>query len=193
MPRHPDPKLEERVLNAAQVLWRRGGEKALTMRSVARAAGTNTPAVYRRFKDRHALVHGLLLRTVSRIRESFESGKTIEEMVEIYVDLALDDPHEYRLFYAHGRELSPRKSSRSLPIRESRPNFRLLEERLAARLGGSPEEHTQLAIALWATVHGTTMLLLDQTIPGHEEQLRAACRTAVQALLDCAEKFQKRP
>ena len=44
MPRHPDPDLEERILKAAHALWRRGGDKALTMRVVARAAGTNTPA-----------------------------------------------------------------------------------------------------------------------------------------------------
>ena len=192
MPRQPDPDLEKRILDAAQVLWKRGGEKALTMRAVARAANTNTPAVYRRFKDRHALVHGLLLRTVSRLRQSFESGKSIEEMAEVYMDFAITDPHEYRLFFAHGRELSPRKSSRLLPIRESRPNFRLLEERLAARLGGSPEDHTQLAIALWAIVHGTAMILLDEAIPGHEELLRNACRAGVHALLKCAETFHKR-
>jgi AcrR family transcriptional regulator len=192
MPRQQDPDLEERILNAAQTLWKRGGDKALTMRTVARAAGTNTPAVYRRFKDRHALVHALLLRTVKRIRHSFEMGKTIEEMAEVYIDLAIEDPHEYRLFYGYSRELSSKKSSRLLPIRETRPNFGLLEDRLAARLGGPPEEHTHLAIALWATVHGTTMLLLDQTISGHEEELRAACREAVQALLKCAEELHKR-
>jgi AcrR family transcriptional regulator len=191
MPRQPDPDLEKRILDAAQVLWRRGGEKALTMRTVARAAGTNTPAVYRRFKDRHALVHGLLLRTVSRLRESFESGKTIEEMAEIYIDLAVDDPHEYRLFYALSRELTPRKITARRPIRESRPNFALLEQRLAARFGGTVEQHTRMAIALWALVHGTTMILLDESVPGHEEEVRAACRTAVQVLLKSAESFQK--
>ncbi|PYP82066.1 MAG: TetR/AcrR family transcriptional regulator, partial [Blastocatellia bacterium AA13] len=55
MPRQPDPELEGRILHAADVLWRRGGEQALTMRAVAQAAGTNTPAVYRRFKNREDL------------------------------------------------------------------------------------------------------------------------------------------
>ena len=50
MPRPPDPDLEERILKAARKLWKKGGENALTMRAVAKAAGTkNTPAVYRRF------------------------------------------------------------------------------------------------------------------------------------------------
>jgi AcrR family transcriptional regulator len=191
MPRHPDPDLEERILKAAHALWRRGGDKALTMRVVARAAGTNTPAVYRRFKDRQDLVRGLLRRTATKIREHFMAGQTIEGMAEAYVDYALKLPHEYELFYNNARLLSPPKGAgRPRPIRESRPNFALTEQVLAARLGGKPEDHTQLALAIWATLHGTATLLLSKSIPeGHEEALRTACRTAVKALVDGAAGF----
>jgi AcrR family transcriptional regulator len=190
MPRHPDPGLEERILKAAQALWKRGGDKALTLRAVAKAAGTNTPAVYRRFKDRRDLVRGLLLRTVSRVGRTFDTHETLEEMAESYVNLALEEPHEYELFYTYGRELSPaRGAGTPKAIRESRPNFALLEKRLAARLGGSPEDQTRLALALWALLHGNTMLLLSKSIPaGHEEELRAACRAAVKSLIEGAER-----
>lgn len=186
MPRHPDPDLENRILNAAQVLWKRGGEKSLTMRAVARGAGTNTPAVYRRFKNRKDLVRGLLLRIAARIREDFSARETLEDMAEAYVDSALRLPNEYELFYANSRELSPpRGTGRLRPIRESRPNFKFVEQLLAKRLGGSPEEHTQLALSIWATLHGTTMLLLSKSIPeGHEEELRNACRAAMRTMLD---------
>jgi AcrR family transcriptional regulator len=193
VPRHPDPDLENRILNAAQVLWKRGGDKALTMRAVARAARTNTPAVYRRFKDREDLVRGLLRRIAAQIREHFETSETIEEMAEAYVDYALRLPHEYELFYTHASTLSvPRGSGRLRPIRESRPNFAFVEGLLARRLGGSPEDHTQLALAIWATLHGTTMLLLSKAIPqGHEPALRSACRAAVKALLDGASRSRE--
>jgi AcrR family transcriptional regulator len=186
MPRQPDPDLENRILKAAQVLWKRGGDKALTLRAVARAAGTNTPAVYRRFRDRQDLVRGLLLHTAGRMRRNFEAGGTIEEIAETYVDWAMRDPHEYELFYTYGRELSPAKGhGKPRPIRESRPNFKFLEEQLAKQLGGSAEDHTRLALALWALLHGTTMLLLSKSIPdGHEEELRRACRAAVKTLLE---------
>lgn len=188
MPRHPDPDLEERILHAADVLWRRGGEKSLTMRAVARAAKTNTPAVYRRFRDRRDLVKALLLRIAARIREHFEQGETIEDMAEAYVDYALKMPHEYELFYMHAREMSPPKGSgKARPIRESRPNFGLLEQLLAKRLGGAPEDHTQLALEVWATLHGTSMLILQKSIPdGHEGELRQACRTAIRGMLQGA-------
>jgi len=194
MPRHPDPDLENRILNAAQALWKRGGEKALTMRAVARAAGTNTPAVYRRFKDRRDLVRGLLLRIANRIREDFSTASTLEEVAEAYVDSALRMPHEYELFYTHSRQLSPpRGSGKPRPIRESRPNFRFVEQLLAKRRGGSPEDQTQLALAIWAILHGTTTLLLSRSIPdGHEEELRVACRAAVKTLLQGSSGFSEK-
>src|SRR5256885_5029543 len=193
MPRHPDPELEERILHAAHKLWKRGGEKSLTMRAVARAAGTNTPAVYRRFKDRQALVRGLLRRIAARIREQFEAGQTLEEMAEAYVNFALKLPHDYELFYTHVRELSPpRGKGKPRPIRESRPNFGFVEERLAKRLGGTPDDHTQLALQVWATLHGTTMLLLTKSLPeGHEEELRIACRAAVKTMIDAAAQAKR--
>jgi AcrR family transcriptional regulator len=191
MPRQPDPDLEERILKAAQTLWKRGGEKALTMRTVARAAGTNTPAVYRRFKDRQDLIRALLRRIAMRIRKQFQTDATVEGFSEAYVDSALRQPHEYELFYTHVRWLSPPKGAgKPKPIRETRPNFALLEQQLAKRLGGPPENHTQLALAVWAVLHGTTTLLLSKSIPeGHEEELRSACRTAVQALLAGTKSF----
>ncbi|MGA2344725.1 MAG: TetR/AcrR family transcriptional regulator [Candidatus Sulfotelmatobacter sp.] len=194
MPRQPDPDLEERILKAAQVLWKRGGDKALTLRAVAKAAGTNTPAVYRRFKDRRDLVKGLLMQTVSRLAKSFSAVENIEKLAETYVESALADPHAYELFYTYGHELSPPKGSgRPKPIRDSRPNFALVERRLAERLGGQPEDHTQMALALWALMHGNTMLLLSKSIPeGHEEELRSACRGAVKALLDGAASFPEK-
>jgi AcrR family transcriptional regulator len=193
MPRQPDPDLEERILKAAYALWHRGGEKALTLRAVARAARSNTPAVYRRFKNRRELVRGLLGITVARIGKIFEAGATTEQMLEAYVDLALEQPREFELFYTHAREMAPpKRSGGPKPIRESRPNFARLEDTLAKRLGGSPEDHTRLALALWAMAHGTAVILLSRAIEGHEADLRSACRTAVKTMLDGAANFSEK-
>lgn len=190
MPRHPDPDLEERILHAADVLWRRGAEKSLTMRAVARAARTSTPAVYRRFKGRRDLVKALLLRIAHRMRKDFEECETIQDMTERYVEYAIRMPNEYLLSYSHAGELSPLKAAGpARPIRDSRPNFALLEHLLAKRSGGRPEDHTQQALEIWAVLHGTTMLILQKSIPeGHEEHLREACRAAVRVLLKTGRK-----
>jgi AcrR family transcriptional regulator len=188
MPRPPDPELEEKILRAAEVLWRRGGDRTLSMRSVARAAGTNTPAVYRRFKDRQDLLRALLLRIAARTRAYFEQGETVEQMAEAYIDSALRMPHEYRLFYTHGSALHPAKGhGTSRPIRELRPNFGFLEQLLARQLGGMPQDQTELALGVWAVLHGTTMLLLTKSIPqGHEEAMRQACRSVVRKMVERA-------
>jgi len=186
MPRQPDPDLEDRILKAAQVLWKKGGDKALTMRAVARAAGTNTPAVYRRFKNRQDLVKGILLRIAGRFRQHFEQGETLEGMCEAYLDYAVKNPNEYQLFFLEARLLNPPKGRGApRPIRESRPNFAFAEQVAAKELGGTPEDHTCLALQLWSLLHGTSILLLTKSIPeGHEEELRTACRAGVKALIE---------
>ena len=188
MPRHPDPDLEGRILKAADTLWRRGGDRALTMRAVAQAAGTNTPAVYRRFKNREDLVKALLLRIAARIREQFKDGESMERKAEAYVDYAVKTPNEYKLFYTHAGLLSPRQGrGEPRPIRESRDNFALAEQIMARNLGGVPEDYTQNVLALWAMLHGTAMLLVSKTIPeGHEEAMREACRAGVRLVLASA-------
>lgn len=185
MPRQPDPGLEDRIMKAAHAWWKRGGDGALTMRAVARAAGSNTPAVYRRFKDRQDLIRGLLRRIAGQIREHLAAAESVEEFAEAYLEDALRLPHEYELFYSQARWLSPPKGTGAArPIRESRPNFALLEGILAKELGGEPERHTQLALAIWAMLHGTAMLLVWKAIPeGHGEELREACREAVKELV----------
>ena len=188
MPRHRDPDLEERVLKSAEALWRRGGEQALTMRAVARAAGTNTPAVYRRFRNRDDLIKGLLQRFAGRTRQHLGQGETLEKMAEAYVDYAIKTPNEYSLFYKYAEFMAPRKGRGVVrPIRESRPNFAFTEQLLAKDFGGKPEEHTDTALILWALLHGTAMLLLSKSIPeGHEEAMREACRAGVRAVLAAA-------
>ncbi len=194
MPRQPDPDLEERILKAAHTLWMRGGEKSLTMRAVARAAQTNTPAVYRRFKDRRDLLRGLLQRIALQIREHFLRAHTIEGMAEAYVERALAIPHEYELFYSHAYALTTGKGgARVMEIRDARPNFRFLENLLAERFGGKVEDHTQLALEIWSLLHGTVMLLLQKAVPaGHEEEVRQACRDGLKSLLEaCERKLQE--
>ena len=60
MPRKADPKLEKTIITAATRILDKNGIDAVTMREVAKAAGTTTPTLYERFKDRDALLIGVL-------------------------------------------------------------------------------------------------------------------------------------
>ncbi|MFY9648030.1 MAG: helix-turn-helix domain-containing protein, partial [Terriglobales bacterium] len=105
MARPPDPDLEDRILKAARKLWKKGAERALTMRAIAQAAGTNTPAVYRRFACREDIQRALLQRTKDEVFRQLQNAPSVEEACERYLDFAESHPHEYELYYVHEYKL----------------------------------------------------------------------------------------
>jgi AcrR family transcriptional regulator len=185
MPRHADPDLEKRVLDAAQKLWRGGGDRTLSMRALARAARTNTPAIYRRFKDRKDILRALLLRARTKQVEAVQAARSLEEAIDLYINFALRNPWEYELYYLQEHEQLRPAVSRSPEIG---PGFIWLQQQLAERLGGSPEAHASLGLALWGLAHGTVMLLISKVVPpARAAELRAGCREAIAVLLKGAE------
>jgi AcrR family transcriptional regulator len=189
VPRRPDPDLEGEILDAAQKLWKKGGEKALTMRTVARAAGTNTPAVYRRFRDRDDILRGLIQRVRMEIASRLEAARSPEEGCERYLDYALSHPHEYELFYEHSYELYYSARSKRAGVKVvGQPAKDAMRRKLTEKLGGSAGDHERLLTALWMTVHGAAMLLIEKAIlPEDAEAARSVFRMAVVALLRMAD------
>jgi AcrR family transcriptional regulator len=192
VPRHPDPELENRILNAAQRLWRKGAEEALTMRAVAEAAGTNTPALYRRFRNREHILQALLRRVQKDVSEIMLPCRSPEEACQKYLEYALAHPHEYQLFYEYAHQL-PALNKRDAPhLRESRPTMALMEDKLAMRLGGLPSDHTRLSLALWTVSHGTAMVLISRAIPAQlGDELRSAFVAAVETLIRNASELKQ--
>jgi AcrR family transcriptional regulator len=190
VPRRPDPDLEEKILDAAQKLWKKGGEKGLTMRAVAKAAGTNTPSVYRRFRDREDILRGLVQRVRLEITALLESASSPEEGCERYVNYALSHPHEYELFYQHEYELfHSARSSRRQP-KLVRPGVEAMKRKLAEKLGGAPEKYANLTLGLWMVVHGASMLLIAKTIlPKDAEAAREVLSTSVAAIVNQAGRY----
>jgi AcrR family transcriptional regulator len=193
MPRQPDPDLQERILNAAQKLWKKGAEKTLTMRAVAKAAGTNTPAVYRRFRNREDILRALLRRIQQDVVEALQHCSCAEEACQRYLEFAESHAHEYELFYTYAYELAhPARSDHASPLREHRPTMQFMENKLAERLGGTATDHTRLSLALWTMAHGTAMLLISRAVPpGHVAELRSVFRAAVETLINNPSSFSQ--
>ena len=177
MPRHPDPEVEQRILAAASRLWARGGEKSLTMRAVAKAAGTTTPTVYERYRDRDDILKALRLKTRGELFASLSRTRTLRDAIEHYLEFALDHPHAYEvLFDGVGRLPS---------LQEPWPSFNLMRERLSKQRKGSPREYNRLMLAIWSLMHGTAMLIIRG---GFEGILRAQ---AIHACLDTVENLMR--
>ncbi len=140
MPPIPDQQLEERILMAARRLWREHGEKGLTLRGVARAAGTTTPTVYKRFRNKDAIQLALAIHVRSELFEEMFKSSRVEEIYRRYLAHAEAHPHEHELLRLSWSQLfSP-----------GRPRLGRVWTlgQMAARFGGQPEDYEQLFDAL---------------------------------------------
>lgn len=179
MPRHPDPELEQRILHAASRLWARGGEKALTMRAVAKSAGTTTPTVYERYRDRDDILRALRLETRRELYAAVSRTRTLRQSVERYIEFALAHTYAYEvLFDGVGKPPS---------LHEPWPSFNLIRDQIAKRLGGSPRQYTRLMLAVWSLMHGAAMLIIRGRFEGVlRDQTVYACIDACNAVVESA-------
>lgn len=176
MPRIADEHLEERILKAALRLWRGHGAKSLTLRSTARAAGTTTTTVYKRFRNKQALLVALAEQVQARITSETTSVPAIEESYRRFLRFADKHPHEYQLLWgpAWTEVLGP---GRPRPIKA------WLLEKFASRFGGRPEDYVQAYYALFLLVHGTANLLGVARTSHAKAEMRNNCLAICDALV----------
>jgi AcrR family transcriptional regulator len=179
VPRQPDPDLERRILDAASRLWARGGEKALTMRAVAKSAGTTTPTVYERYRDRDDLLRALRLKTRTELFAALSRTRTLHETVQRHLEFALAHSHAYEvLFDGVGQPPS---------LHEAWPTFNLIRDRLTQLIGGTPRQHNRLMLILWSLLHGAAMLIIRGRFEGAlRMQTVHACIDACDAVVAAA-------
>lgn len=176
MPRKAEAGLEGRILDAAYKLWSERGEHALTMRALAKAAGTTTPTLYERFRDKHDLLELLRVRARQNLYAAIRSAESAVDACRRALEFTARHGNEYRLL-TDGWAV---RLSRKAPM----PSVALMKQRLAEQLGGAEDDYTELTLALVALVHGTSLLLLAEGV--HEDvarQLRRVCIESCEALI----------
>jgi AcrR family transcriptional regulator len=181
MPRKADETLEGRIGDVAYQLWTQGGERALTMRAVAKAAKTTTPTLYERFRDKHELIAFLRARARQRMFAFVEPAESAVEVCRLALRFTLTHGNEYLLLTSDWAERLGRK--------EPMPSYEFLKTKLAKDLGGTPAEHAALGLALVALVHGTAILLLGEGVGTQiAKQFEEACLEACEGLIENARK-----
>ena len=185
MPRHPDPELEQRILDAAGRLWARDGEKGLTMRAVAKAAGTTTPTVYERYRDRGDILRAIRLKTRAELFASLSRTRTLRQAVQRYLGFALQHSHAYEVLFD--------SVAQPPSLHEPWPSFNLFRQRLAQRLGGTPEQHTRLMLAVWSLMHGAAVLIIRGQFEGAlRTQMIHTCIDALDGMVENAARSKRR-
>jgi AcrR family transcriptional regulator len=181
VPRHPDPQLEQRILDAACRLWKRGGQKALTMRAVAKSAGTTTPTVYERYRDRDDILRAIRMQTRAELLGAIRTTRTLGEMCRRYLEFALRRSNAYEVLFD--------RIGQPPNVHEPWPTFNLFLQRLAQRLGESPRDHTRLMLSLWALMHGTALLIIRGRFDGAlRTQMIHVCSDAFEAIVSSARR-----
>jgi len=181
LPRQPDPQLEQKILDAACRLWARGGAKALTMRGVAKAAGTTTPTIYERYHDRDAILRAVRLQARRELFATLSRTRSLKQACEKYLEFAFEHRHAYEVLYD--------RFAQPPSLHEPWPSFNLLRQRVAQRLGETPRSCTRLMMSLWALMHGTAMLLIRGGVEGPlRTQMFYACLDALEAVIAQAER-----
>ncbi len=185
MSRTADAELKNRILDVALTLLRVHGEKGVTLRDVARAAGTTTPTVYKRFPDKESL----LLAIAMRERESYVQRqahvKSLEEAATLYLDWAMHHPHEYGLIYGPN-------FPRIFSAESGRPGLRWSQEQFARRYGGDPADYEAVIAGLWLMLHGAASLLSQESRGPAARYIREQCLIACDQIIRSAETIVKR-
>jgi AcrR family transcriptional regulator len=144
------------------------------MRAVAKAAGTNTPAVYRRFTSREEMLGALVQLFQKELFQQLEPCTSVQELAEAYLRFALQRPREYELMM----------SGLLARMTDERPNFDLVASRIADWHGGTPEEHESLVFTLYCLLHGCALLNINGSEMVHRSpKVNPAVRRAVDILL----------
>jgi AcrR family transcriptional regulator len=179
LPRKADARLEGRILDAAYRLLSESGEDALTMRAVASACGTTTPTLYERFSNKEGLLSLLRRRARLNLFSAIKSARSPEEVCRRVLDFFAAHPNDFRLISEDWAIAFARK--------EHLPSFEFLKQSLSNQFGGQPDQHTPVALALVALLHGTATLLHSVDI--HKKisrDFRSACISACEALMRAA-------
>lgn len=190
-PKTHDDALRGRLLDLAAQLVASHGARALTLRTLATAAGTSTSAIYSLFGGKpelfgalHAAAFGQFGACQHAVAVTDDPVADLMTLAVAYRDWALAHPQLYAVMF--GGALTP-----SLPADFDCPYAEQSMhplQRAAGRLIDSGDTAAgasvgAISVALWATVHGFVSLelaqLLAPDLPPAPELYLATCRAAL--------------
>jgi len=180
-PESPPREPREAILSAAIDILHNHGAGALTVRSVASAAGCSTTGVYTYFGGKNGLVEAIFIDGFQRFGAALEVARAagppdgpVDVMAQAYRDWALANPTHYMVMFGRGvPDFHP--STEALAIASG--TFEQLVDAtttMMAKLGisGAPLD---IAHHLWAGMHGYVSLEIanmDRTNDPKERQRR---------------------
>ncbi len=159
--------LRRALLQAAVRTIQRHGVDGLTLRGVGSTLGVSRTALYRHFADKAALLAAVAAEGFRMLREQLAQAwhdgggglPGFEAMGLAYVHFAVAHPSHYRVMF--GADVSGVDHA---DLEEGERAFQVLVDALAAlqeQKLARRDDTQQMALYVWATVHGVAMLAID--------------------------------
>jgi AcrR family transcriptional regulator len=160
--------LRRALLQAAVRTIRRDGVEALTLRGVGSTLGVSRTALYRHFTDKAALLAAVAAEGFRMLRNELTDAwercgggpSGLAAMGTAYVSFAVAHPSHYRVMF--GADIVATEDAQ---LAEEGPRaFQVLVEAIAALQEQNLARHDdarQMALFVWAAVHGVAMLAID--------------------------------
>ncbi len=184
--------LRSALIAAATELVAKDGAAGFSLREAARKVGVDVAACYRHFRDRQDLLVaiaqiGFADLAVRFAREAAKHANAHDRLVALgrsYLSFALARPAEFRVMFGDSG-LHSRDQRLRLP-EVQRSAYEQLEDAATAWVKSKRAkiDAVRLSLALWATAHGVTRLVLDGAVPLSEAAAQSLLADLVDATLD---------
>ena len=184
MSRTTDPGLTAKIVDAAFQLFHDRGEKGLTLRATAKAAGTTPPSVYQRFPTKGDLVIALGELARQKLGSDVMKASTLEAAFRRYLAVAQQHPHIYTLVF--GPNLP-----RILGSSGRRPMLEWFQQEFAKRNGGPGADPENKAYSALLLLHGAASMLQYAPHGAVADEIRERCLKACDALARPARHSRK--
>ena len=171
------------IFDAAIEILRHHGAGALTVRSVATAAGCSTTGVYTWFGSKNGLVEAIFVDGFRRFHAAQQDvldhvGPDLVALAEVYRRWALDNPTHYQvMFQGVVPDFEPSDEARAVAWSTFAQLIVAAESTRRERALELPVE--DLAHHMWATVHGYVSLELSGMSPLEPEHAARIFRDGV--------------
>lgn len=152
--------LRNALLDAARAILEEESLAALSLRAVARRAGVSHAAPYRHFPNHEALLVELAFEGFAELRaEIAEAVKAQGAKADRISNVGA----AYMRFVARRPALARLMFGPQLPNREAFPALAEAADAVGDEIGKSLQD-SALGLAVWASVHGLAMLVLENVI-----------------------------
>jgi AcrR family transcriptional regulator len=185
---HPPEGTRSRLLRVAREIVEKDGLAAVTLRAVGAAAGVSRGAPYRHFTDKSDLLAAVAAQALQTLaatvdgaaRDTTDPVTRIDQALRAYVEMALRSPELYSFTFS-----TDLRVAQSVELHEAGLGAYGALHRLVIGANRSNLPADLVTSALWATMHGSVMLVLaGHTEPDqHLDDPLSVIRLAASALL----------